>query len=520
MPFPMRSRPWAHLSFLVFLAAPVAGCGDSTGPDGPPDDRPGINIVAGADLTDTIDAVLPEALRVVVRDTAGRIMPGTVVRFSTVPIDHPAGGTASSVFMGGVNEADVSTFQVETTSAEGVALVRIVLGSAAGSGGVIIEVPEAGLRDTARFTIRPGAAARVVLPVADTAIQVGQTLALGGRVEDRYANPRAEVVRYETTGPGLTLTGGEVSASEPARAAVTAHLDGGTLAPATTWVSVVPDATVALLRGDRIATATLAGTGLTGIPHPLESSHPGIEWHPDGKSLFAVLGTFGGPASLYRVGLDGATELIVTPDTRKDGIFSVPGVIRGFTYSPHDDRMYLSGRKCNYNAILYRLPISNPTAMERLSPTGMDECFELVNHWPSLSPDGARLAFENQTGNQEGFSVRVMTVAARSIREIVPGGQHPRWSPTDDLIAYWAADQIWVVRSDGTGRRVVSPAGRAYVPGVRWSPDGTWIVARFHPIPGAGATTVALIDVSTGMEIPLPWTTHSVDGLPAWKPAP
>jgi Tol biopolymer transport system component len=221
------------------------------------------------------------------------------------------------------------------------------------------------------------------------------------------------------------------------------------------------------------------------------------------------------------VELGGATQQVIAQNASSAGGKSVPGAIRGFTYSPDAQWVYLSGGNCNYNAILYRLPVANPQALERLSPTGMDECFELVNHWPSLSPDGARLAYENQTWNQSGYSVRVMTISTKAITEIVAGGQRPRWSPAGDLIAYWADKQIRVVRPDGTGARVVSPAGYAYVPGVQWSPDGKWILARFEPRQGWAGTTVALLNVGTGLEIPLTWTTsYNGVALPAWKPVP
>ena len=512
------ARRRSLLGALAILAVAAAGCGDSTGPR---DLAPGINIVAGASVTDTIGAELPLALRVVILDAEGRPMPGVVVRFSSVPIQDPGGFTAPSVYVGNVSSAETSDFLAETTSDDGVALARIVLGEVAGAGGVEITVPQEGIQDTARYSISPGAAVTVVLPIADTAIQVGRTFPLGGRVEDRNGNPRPDAVTYSLAGTGLVVTNGQVSASAPARAAVVGRAGGAAVAPDTTWVSVVPVATIAARRASKLVTAALDGSGLTEIPHTLETTDDGPEWHPNGQSLLAVLGTFGGPRSLYRVQMNGAIEQVIAPNASSAGGRSVPGLIYSVTYSPDAQWVYLSGGNCNYNAILYRLPVANQQAIERLSPTGMDECFELVNHSPSLSPDGARLAYENQTWNQSGYSVRVMTVATREITEIVPDGHRPHWAPAGNLIAYWADNQIWVVRPDGTGARVVSPAGRAYLPGVEWSPDGQWILAQFAPTQGWAGTTVALLNVNTRLEIPLAWTTgYGGIALPAWKPQP
>lgn len=509
----LRAGRRALVALPVLLAALALGCGsDPSGPGTPSGTSPGINVVAGANVTDTIDALLPLALRVVVRDADGSIIPDAVVRFSSVEIERPGGFRVPSVLLGDLSTEGASSFLAETTSASGEAFARIVMGRFAGTGGVRIEVPQAGINTTASFTIAPGAATTVLLPAADTTIQVGRSLPLSGLVVDRYGNARTDAVTYQVAGTGLTLTNGQVGASAPARAAVMGRF--GKLAPDTTWVSVVPAATIAAFHESKLVTVALDGSGLVQIPHTLETQGEGPEWHPNGQSLLTLLGTFGGPRTLYRVELDGAMQPVIDPST--------PGT--GYTYSavysPDARWVYLASGTCNYAAILYRVLLIDPKTIWRVSPTGADECFELVNHWPSLSPDGAQLAFENQTWNRQGYSVRVMDLATGAIRELVAGGQHPRWSPQGDLIAYWADQQIWVARPDGSGARVISPPGHAYVAGVQWSPDGQWVLARFLPRASWAGTTVALINVTTQLEIPLAWTTGYGDfSLPAWKPS-
>jgi len=72
----------ARVSLLALFATGTTSSGESTGPNGT---RLGINVIAGANVSDTIDAVLPEPLRVVVRDQAGDVLAGAIVRFSSVP---------------------------------------------------------------------------------------------------------------------------------------------------------------------------------------------------------------------------------------------------------------------------------------------------------------------------------------------------------------------------------------------------------------------------------------------------
>jgi Tol biopolymer transport system component len=195
--------------------------------------------------------------------------------------------------------------------------------------------------------------------------------------------------------------------------------------------------------------------------------------------------------------------------------------IEGATFSRDGRWLYVSTGSCNFSASLYRYPVANPPAVERVDPVLGDGCFSPVHKWPSPSPDDSRVVFESQSGNRMGYSVRLLTIATRTITVLVEGAQRPRWSPTGDQIAYWNASRIWRMRPDGSGVRAVSPAGREYVPGVQWSPDGQWLITRFSPTRGWAGTTVALLHVETGLEIPLPWTTgYGGYGLPAWRPAP
>lgn len=500
----------------LLLASLTVACGDrATGPGTEPAE--GIKVAAGASVKDTVDAPLPLALRVLVRDANGRAMPGVVVRFNSVPISRPGGYAVPGVLVGGLAAPGASSFLAETTSAQGIAFARIVMGRVAGNAAVAITVPQVGVSDTARFTVMPGAPVRLVMPIADSAIAIGNAVPLAGRVEDRYGNPRPDTIAYEQLGSGLTIADGRVSATAPARAAVIGRLDRSNIAPDTTWLSVVPVATVAVRKGTRLVTAKLDGSGLAEIPHQLEATDYGPVWHPNGQSLLAVLGTYSITYSLYRVDLAGKLDRLLTP-TSVSAVFPyVPGTLRGLDYSPDGNFVFLSGNNCNSNAILYRFPAASPTSLERLSPVTQNDCFEVGQQWPSPSPDGLRVVFENFLRNGPvTFAVAIMTVATKAVTQLV-AGQRPSWSPKGDLIAYHADRQIWVIRPDGTGAQMISPIGRSYLQGVQWSPDGQWLLARFQKTP-YGGTTAALLNVSSRQEIPLPWANDL--SLPVWKPVP
>ena len=155
----------------------------------------------------------------------------------------------------------------------------------------------------------------------------------------------------------------------------------------------------------------------------------------------------------------------------------------------------------------------------RVSAPVADECFGLVQANVSLSPDGAHAAVEHYGTPYDTPDVQILALASGVAEPLGLLGSHPRWSPRGDRIAYVGDNRVWVVSPDGTGLRAVSPFDAIFQPGLTWSPDGEWLVARYQPISWNVTSSLVLLRVATGEVIPLPPSLAALS-TPQWKPTP
>jgi len=141
---------------------------------------------------------------------------------------------------------------------------------------------------------------------------------------------------------------------------------------------------------------------------------------------------------------------------------------------------------------------------ERLLPDPED--FQTTAWDPDGASDGARIVLAY------AGMIAFYDLATRTVRSLGIPGEFPRISPSGDAIVYSNIESglvspLYIVRSDGTGARQLTP-GRRYArfAGYTWSSDGEWIVIR-------GQAGLELIRAATGEVMPLPWSARM------WEPA-
>lgn len=528
----ISQNPHNHLTTLVIAAcATFTACGgESTGVE-PVPGRPGITIIGGSGVSDTIEAILAEPLRFVVRNNSGDVMARTLVTIHSIPAPHPSGiGVEERVFVaGGVDGTQGIRTGPHVTSDDGTIAVRIRLGRVPGPGSLLIRETTTGFTDTARFSVTHGRRAGVAVSPRDSAFTVGASLTLRTTAIDRAGNPvpAPEPLSFRALDPALSVSSdGVVRASVHTRGAIV--IVSGPAKPETAWVSVVPRGTFAARFNNSFGTQALDGSGRRVAPAALKPHDP--EWSRDGASFLMKLGMTDPRLSLYRVTIDGTASLLLsstpTPDIFINGYINTP--IHSFAQLP-DGSIIAAINSCFINKVLYRFTGTGASMVtRRISPpvpSAYNDCYDTVQSWPSPSPDGARVVYQNDsTSVYHPPTIEIRTLATGALTKLAVVGEQPRWSPVGDLIAYVASQQLWVIRADGSGNRVVSQGGRIVLPGVSWSPDGRFLMTQTSVLTGRGFMhRLAIVEVATGLELPLAFTLTDSGvsyGRGAWSPIP
>jgi hypothetical protein len=514
VPVPLRKARVACSISLILLLAKCGG--DSTGPG---DNKPGIRAVAGAGITDTVDAEPLQALVVEVRDENGALVRGVVVRFEPqltpqTPFFYPRPAVLVCTLSSPDCGAFGGQFAFDTTDSHGRASVRIQMGLIAGPGVVRLTVPELGLVDSATYTITPGAAAAVHAVDADIGLDIGGTATLSGRVVDRYENARTETTTL-SAGPGSAITlnaaTGTVTARDIGTQWVLMHYKA---LVDSARVRVVPAGRILVWSSDEQAVRLVNLNGsdertiVTGVASDF-GAFPQFDATRQHISLHSGSQYYGGPANtLIVIDTTGASRR----DTGPTNGFSTIMVTR-----------YLADGTVLVVGIKYADFSHDGFSLWRVST---DNTITFVVGLPGLgatyggadiSHDGTRVAYLSTSSTPYGL--RVLDVASGSSTLLDTNGTSPRWSAQDDRLVYLGGYSGYpdhgvatVINANGSGRQVLGTAD--FTPGISWSPDGTYVIGRSSEYQGG----LRVLRVSDGAAVALRLPTATGCCHDYWQP--
>lgn len=460
----------------LFSAAAVAllACGSDQATAPPVPGVPSLRIVAGANVSDTVDARLPQALAVEVRDSLGRPLRDAVVRFEALREPQAQG---LSIAVASLRSQFFGVFLADSTDAQGRAYALVALGTAAGPARIAVSAPAIGRADTARYTVVPGTSARIVMTTRDTALSVGKRFSPNAASADRYNNPRTDALAFASASPACGVDAmGVIDARSVGRCVVSVR---SATAADTARATVVPGGNLVVVRFDfsgvtaAIVTMALDGTNAR-IRAPLRTSDAYPTATRDGARI-----VYRDTEHLYIV-QDSSPARRLLPSTQQLAWEAWP------RFSADGTWIYFAGGELA-GEFLYRIR-PDGTGLARIIPP------TVFGTSPDPSPDGTKLAY---TGS--GL-IRVMLLDSTRTVMTLGRGTQPRWSPSGDRIAFFDASGVQVIDADGSNMRQVTPSGRIYYDfaGLDWSADARWIVAR-------SVGLLDLINVTTGEVLPLPF---------------
>jgi hypothetical protein len=469
-----RARVSLRVSWFTLLVATVAyacGGGGSDAPTQPQSGGRGIRVVAGGGQSDTIFAVLPQALVVEIRDSTGALATGHTVRFS--PLIH-FGGSGPGVLVSPLEQRNFDTFASDVTDAQGRAKILVQMWYAAGAAQLEVAVPELGVADTLTYTVKPGAPAGFTISPRDTSVVPGGSYTLKVATKDRFENPIAAAVpTFSATGVSVSSTGQVTATSATVRARIVVSYQA--LSDSAS-VSVVPRLPMVITQSGGVVLINSDGTGATTLAATSDGS-----LSPSSVAATPTVVFYRGDAwysgKLWVVQPNGAPRLLLPLETRNEAWprLSPDGA---WVYFVRDIRS------------LWRV---------HLDGTGLDSLTDFtpprVYSAPTISPDGRSVALEHG-----GTDVKIVDVATKASRTLPISCAFPSYSPDGAFFACVSLTNISVVKTDGTGQRVVISfavfGGPDELSGVDWTPDGKWILAMLGGRP-------TLIEVSSGAVLPL-----------------
>jgi len=261
----------------------------------------------------------------------------------------------------------------------------------------------------------------------------------------------------------------------------------------TTWVSVIPQGTIAATSPTGIVIVDLDGSNRRNVPGVAAAAW--VDWSPAGDTL--VFATSDYDSWLYVTNTTAPPRRLITDSTGRSSEWRPQ-------YSRDGQWIYFSAAGNGRYQALWRVR-PDGSSPEFIGPASGDNDGHVAP-----SSDGSRVAYVSNSCCYPNLGLFLLHLASGVADSLAPRAFSPRWSPGDSLIGFISRG-VLVLRPDGQGLRQITPLGFAnYFQGLDWSPAGEWLIAR------GPSGHLVLIRVADRLIITLPYFTDL--DRPAWRP--
>ncbi|MGV3711251.1 MAG: hypothetical protein ACO1Q7_20695 [Gemmatimonas sp.] len=476
----MQNRLLSALSAALVLGG--TACKES--PVDPPAGEPGIRVVAGGVGADTIEALLPQALIVEVRNAQGLAPAGTAVRFEIRPLVDTAGRPNVRVQLCALTSTCApdafSSLTIANVDAQGRLAVQVRMGRVAGKALVRMSVPDLSFSDSVVDEIKLGNTARLRAGPTMIGVPIGTSALLGLGVVDRYGNGSAGGLSY-TAGPGTAITVDAATGNATAREFGTQWVTvrQGTFADSVRVVAVPAGRLVVWGESDKVVRMIdingnnnrVVATGVTGdlgVYPRFSASRQRISYHEATSAI--IVGDTAGVTQADRVSFGGIAGGILATRHMSDGSTLFVATASG------------TGARYLYRSVGNQTPVQVAPIPDRTFTQGTAD----------ISPDGSKVAFVI------GRELSILTVATGAVHKTGHDPVlHARWSPQGDKLVFLEGGNELVgkmILTDGNGNGRQEMSSEIFSAGFTWSPDGAYILGRDGTAPSAGFRIVRVSD--------------------------
>lgn len=510
MPLPAeRSR---HIAMVALMAGALScGGGESSTQITA---TPYLTVIAGAGVSDTINARLAQPVTVELRDEHGHPSAGVPL---AVQADAPSDPTRRSEHAVQIGPGDGSRFGdtvTVTTDPAGRGTIAIQLGTVAGAATVTVRGP-GGASIQAAFTVQAGATTRLAAPTPYLTLEVGTTQPFLATAVDRAGNRSGTVAFAADTSVASIDADGTVHGRTPGTVTLTAS--SGSIVGRYP-LAVVPVARVLVTR-----TPVPSRTTVELVSMGLDERHVTSLVGPMGRTVGSLImneiqATLAPDGTLYYVQFDSATasHLWVRPTTGMSRRLTPDSL--GTIYetnprlSPDGTWIYFLATTTSTMSTVWRIH-PDGTAGEQIGPSFPVVSLPTVLSHLSVDPDGTSL-YVRLDDLQRGIvgSSRRFDLATRTLSTGLPTSLSGiAFSPDRTRFAYEGSQGSVVIRTVATGdeKFLYSQLTSFSFSGSPWSPDGSWIALQA----GGGIT---LMNAATGRAISIPGASELSPAM--WLP--